>query len=299
MPRSNAQRRAVAGCALGAMLLSGCQSSAPQAISSRPAVSPHATPSPAPAISRPAVVSGDDGITVTRFPAAKGGWEAARMVVDQRLVMIRWHPGTVVPGGTGWSAPDTLTARERATVLATFNAGFTNTGSRGGTREGNRVHGRLRPGAATLLIDRTGRANVRAYDPVRDASVPVARQNLDLLVDGGRPAPTVGQDDSRVWGNTLHHRHATYRSGVGITARGFLVVIVADRVTTAQLATLLVQAGAVRAMELDINPQFVCLLTYTHVGGRVTPHRVLPRQQGSLYRYLGPSRRDFFSVGPR
>jgi hypothetical protein len=60
-----------------------------------------------------------------------------------------------------------------------------------------------------------------------------------------------------------------------------------------------VQAGAVRAMEMDINPQFVCLLTYTHVGGRVTPHRVLPRQQGSLLRYLGPSRRDFFSVGPR
>jgi hypothetical protein len=244
-------------------------------------------------------VSGNDGITVTQLPASTSGAEAARMVVDQRLVMIRWHPGTIVPGGTGWSAPDTLTARERATVLATFNAGFTNTGSRGGTRDGNQVHGRLRPGAATLLIDRTGRADVRAYDPVRDASVPVARQNLDLLVDGGRPAATVGQDDSRVWGNTLHHRHATYRSGVGITSRGLLVVIVADRVTTAQLATLLVQAGAVRAMEMDINPQFVCLLTYTHVGGRVTPHRVLPRQQGSLFRYLGPSRRDFFSIGPR
>jgi hypothetical protein len=228
-----------------------------------------------------------------------GPGQVAVLRVDQTREQVRWHPGTVVPGADAWPSPPELSAAERATVVATFNGGFTNRASRGGTRAGRVTRGVLRVGAASLVIDATGHADVVRYDPVRDAASAVVRQNLDLLLSDGRPATTVGQDDTPVWGRTLHRRHATWRSAVGIARDGSLLVVLAAHATTRQLAADVQRAGAVRAMELDINPQFTCLLTYSHAGGQVVPHAVLARQQGSASRYLVPSRRDFFSVLPR
>jgi hypothetical protein len=222
------------------------------------------------------------------------------MRIDQRLQQIGWHPGSDVPGGGGWPFPDHLTGTELTTVVATFNGGFTNPSSRGGVRAGSRSEGTLRTGAASFIIGRTGRADIVQWGRDRvPADTVVVRQNLDLLIDHGRPAATVGQDDTRVWGLGLHHRHATWRTAAGITRQGDLVIVVAPRATTRQLAQYELSAGAVTAMELDINPQFSCLMTYTHSGRVTSAHNVLPQQQGTPTRYLRPSRRDFFSIRPR
>jgi len=224
----------------------------------------------------------------------------ATLRIDQRLLQIAWHPGSHVPGGGGWPLQDQLAGVELQTVVATFNGGFTDAASRGGMRAGSRTEGTLRTGAASFVIDRTGRADIVQWGRDRvPADTVVVRQNLDLLIDGGRAAATVGQDDTVVWGRGLHHRHATWRTAAGITRSGDLVIVLASDATTRQLAQDELHAGAVRAMELDINPQFSCLLTYTHTGSITTAHNVLPQQQGSPMRYLRPSRRDFFSIRPR
>ena len=225
----------------------------------------------------------------------------ALLRVDQRRQRLVWHPGTVVPGGTGWATPDQLRGAELQQVLATFNGGFTNVASRGGTRAGARQHGVLRLGAASFVIDSTGTADVRAWTAglSSDRGLMMVRQNLDLLVLDGRAAATVGQDDSPVWGRVLHHRHATWRTAVGVDREGRLLVVAARNATTRQLASYEVSAGAVRAMELDINPQFSCLLVYQHTAAGNRPQAVLSGQQGSVGRYLHPSERDFFSVLPR
>lgn len=228
-----------------------------------------------------------------------GTSHVAVMIIDQRHTRLVWHPGKLVPGGLGWPTPDQLGGIERRNVLATFNGGFMNLASRGGIRAGGASHGALRTGAAALVLNASGRADVVAYDPLRDHAAAVIRENLDLLVDGGRVVARADEDDTSRWGKTLHHRHATWRTGVGILANGRLVVVLGDALTTRALGDALVLRGATRGMELDINPQFTALLTYEHTTGTAVPRAVLPSEQGSARRYLRPSNRDFFSVLPR
>ena len=55
-----------------------------------------------------------------------------------------------------------------------------------------------------------------------------------------------------------------WRTGVGIDRRGNLIYVVANDQTVITLAKILQHAGAVRAMEFDINPEWHTLITYTH-----------------------------------
>ena len=62
------------------------------------------------------------------------------------------------------------------------------------------------------------------------------------------------------------------------------------------LAQILQRGGAVRAMELDINPEWHTLITYTHQHGHLVPTMVEPQPMQSVNRYLVPDNRDFFAV---
>jgi hypothetical protein len=53
-----------------------------------------------------------------------------------------------------------------------------------------------------------------------------------------------------------------WRSGLGVTADGALVYVGGPGLDIIDLANLLVRAGAVRAMELDINTDWVNFSTY-------------------------------------
>ena len=88
------------------------------------------------------------------------------------------------------------------------------------------------------------------------------RQNLDLLVDGGQPVPGLDAADTTQWGYTLGNRVYVWRSGLGVTADGALVYVGGPGLNITDLADLLARAGAVRAMELDINTDWVNLATY-------------------------------------
>jgi hypothetical protein len=86
-----------------------------------------------------------------------------------------------------------------------------------------------------------------------------------------------------------------WRTGVGIDARGNLIYAAADGQTVISLAKILQHAGAVRAMEFDINPYWHTLITYTHSPGLV-PTMVGPNPNQSADRYLVSDDRDFFAV---
>ena len=53
----------------------------------------------------------------------------------------------------------------------------------------------------------------------------MARQNLDLIVDGHQPAPGVQYNDPARWGYTLGNDVLVWRSGLGVTADGALVYV--------------------------------------------------------------------------
>jgi hypothetical protein len=69
-----------------------------------------------------------------------------------------------------------------------------------------------------------------------------------------------------------------------------------ESLSPAELATSLIRAGAVRAVELDINPHWVAAYRYTHSQGATLATPVVPGQQGVLGQFLTPYSRDFFVV---
>jgi hypothetical protein len=120
-----------------------------------------------------------------------------------------------------------------------------------------------------------------------------ARQDLPLIVSGGRPNPNLS--DGPEWGATLGNAIRVWRSGIGVDANGNLIYAAADNQTVASLAQILIRAGAVRAMQLDINFYWVTFISYGQSGAR-DPSSLLPGMTRGPYRYLSPDDRDFFAV---
>ncbi len=121
----------------------------------------------------------------------------------------------------------------------------------------------------------------------------LARQNLPLIIDHGRLNRLIA--DGSLWGSTLGNAVRVWRTGVGIDRHGNLIYLAADYQTASSLAQALVHAGAVRAIELDINPEWPTLVTYGH-GGVANATRIVPNYQQPTNRYLVPDDRDFFAV---
>ena len=128
-------------------------------------------------------------------------------------------------------------------------------------------------------------------------------QNLALLVDKGQLDPSASYGDTKLWGHTLGANTVVARSGVGITATGALVYVAGPALTAKSLAESLQRAGAVRAMTLDINPEWVTFnLSRPPQPGRprrrVTGTKLYPTCSAARRRYLAPTAesRDFFAV---
>lgn len=77
-------------------------------------------------------------------------------------------------------------------------------------------------------------------------------------------------------------------------ARGLIYTAAGDQ-TVASIAQILRRAGAVRAMELDINTYWPSFITYRRPEA-LDPANLLPDMDRSPYRYLTPDDRDFFPV---
>jgi hypothetical protein len=98
-----------------------------------------------------------------------------------------------------------------------------------------------------------------------------------------------------VWGATLGNAVRVWRSGVGIDARGNILYAAADAQTAQSLAEILQRAGAVRAMELDINYEWTTFNFYGAWGANGA-QKLLPDMARDATRYLTPDDRDFFAV---
>ena len=124
-----------------------------------------------------------------------------------------------------------------------------------------------------------------------------SRQSLAPIVWNGRLNPALNTDpNSYQWGYTLDHVGLVWRTGIGIDRRGNLIFVAASDQTVISLAQILQHVGAVRAMELDINPEWHTLITYTHAQGRLVPTMVEPQPMQADTRYLTPDNRDFVAV---
>lgn len=210
------------------------------------------------------------------------------------------HPGQSDPGHLSlWSQKPSVSNSASAGLFAAFNGGFKIKDSRGGYYENGHTAGVLRPGVASLVVYQNGSANIGVWgrDFRMGSDVISVRQNLLLLVDTGRLATNLDAAVKANWGITVGSTTDVWRSGIGITANGDLVYVVGDALSARSLATLLQRAGAVRAMQLDINKTWISFMWFTHAksASTLTPHKVLNFQRPAN-RYFYPTSRDFFAV---
>jgi hypothetical protein len=238
-------------------------------------------------------------VAYVRPDAVHTSYTAALAWMDTSLLHFVLHPGTQEPrpGPGPWPQPPRLTGQDRPAVLGAFNGGFRLDAARGGFLLGGRTAGVLRDGAASLVITADGRGQVGQWgrDVHPGRSVVAVRQNLDLLVDGGRVAPGLDSNSRHRWGATIGNRLYVWRSGVGQTATGALVYAAGDPLSAATLAELLRRAGSVRAMELDINAEWTSYVLYP-TAAFPTQRNLLPDMQRSAKRYDTTGSRDFVAV---
>jgi len=214
---------------------------------------------------------------------------------DHTRTALAYYPGRYEPPSATLRGPLEVPWGQRWRLLATFNSGFIYMDGLNGDALDGVVNEPLRDGLATLVAYRDGSVNILSWKGRRAPSrgVVFARQSLPLIIDHGRLSPAL--DDSSKWGFTLGNAVRVWRTGVGIDRRGNLIYAAADYQTVTTLARILQRAGAVRAMELDINPEWPTLITYRHRHG-LLPTRLVPNYQQPPTRYLVPDDRDFFAV---
>jgi hypothetical protein len=261
---------------------------------------------PGEGVFRPLVmVHGQPALQVAylRPDAVHTSYLAAVAWMSSRLLRLVLHPGYEEPGDlTLFSQPDTVPVSARAGLVATFNSGFRISDARGGYYADGHTVGTLTPGAASLVVYRDGHADVGAWGGSLRLGPDVVsvRQNLRLLIDDGRLASNLDSDVQSSWGETISGAYFVWRSGIGVTAAGDLVYVAGEALSVHSLAELLLRAGAVRAMQLDINAPFVSFMWYStgRTATSAQPHKLVAFSRPAD-RYFAASSRDFYAVYAR
>jgi hypothetical protein len=307
--------RSLAGVALAVGALAGCGGSAKSTTSSTRSRTTHTTkmvrakppPEPAyPKVIRSSLLSSSAAF----LPAAKWHGQTLAWIAhlpsgiellsfDQHLVSLRLHSGTIDAGTAGWRYGPFIKGSELSRVVAAFNGGFRLSTGAGGFESQGRVAVPLRSGLGSVVTYTNGTTDVGSWRggvPAPGQHVASVRQNLTLLINHGHAAGNI--DCLICWGATLGGVVDPARGGLGVTAQGKLVWAGGEHATVAALADALLHAHVVRAVELDINPEWVAGYLYAHhsLHGRPVPLPVMVGQEGIPGEFLVPWSRDLFTV---
>jgi hypothetical protein len=224
--------------------------------------------------------------------------------MDQRLLKFSLRPGTEDPGYGNWGAPMDIPPGHRLGLVATFNSGFRIASAGGGFYLHGHYDGSLVKGAASEVYYRNGQLRIGTWGVNglhMGPDVVGVRQNLKLIVINGRVPASVNQNVLSSWGATLGGGYYVWRSGIGITRDGRIIFVYGPALDVRTLASLLQRAGAVTAMQLDINPAWMSFMYYlprNHPANPI-PVNLLQNQNEPPYRYYSISNRDFTAVYAR
>jgi hypothetical protein len=215
--------------------------------------------------------------------------------IDQTRTKLEYVPGLAEPPGIENRGNGEVPPALRKGLVATFNGGFPLETSNAGLIYRGEVVEPMVNGIATIVGYKDGNMNIVRWNhgPGAPADVAFAKQNLPPIIDEGKLNPNLS--DGPEWGETVNNATRVWRSGVGVDSHGNLLYAAANYQTVESLAKVLKQAGAVRALELDINEDWTSFISYRHPGG-LEPSNLLPEMFRSPERYLVPDERDFFAL---
>jgi hypothetical protein len=218
--------------------------------------------------------------------------------INTKRTTISLHPGRLEPSVTLPRGSMDVPLQARPKLLATFNSGFKLGDAKGGFAVDGHTYAPLRDGQGTLVGYANGSVDVVNWNHGSYAppGVSFARQNLPLIVNEGKLNPNLA--NGAEWGATVENAVLVWRSGIGVDKNGNLIYAAGEDQTVQSIARTLQRAGALRAMELDINSYWVSFITYG-APGALDPKNLLPGMERSDTRYLEPDDRDFFTVYSR
>ncbi len=231
------------------------------------------------------------------IPAATVLW------IDTARTRLRQYAGAAgePPGRYAYSTA--VGGTDLTSLVAAFNGGFKMTESQGGWYSEGQMPDPLVAGAASLVIDSYGTPRIGEWgrDFTSLAGVSSVRQNLTLLVDHGSPSPNI--DIGADWGAVVGGVGNTCRSGIGIDRFGNLIYVAGPTLFPIDLAHALIRAGAVEAMELDINCQWPLATGYAAAPGQpaspANAYLAAPWMEFPRSLYLTGSQRDFVAAFSR
>jgi len=222
----------------------------------------------------------------------------ALVKIDQKKIGIGAVAGIKHPGGTignpgPGKVPDDI--KDKNLLLAAFDGGFQYKDGAYGMIVDGKTYVPLQNNLATVFINTRGQAKIGVYTGEKIPNEIVAvRQNGVLMVKDGQVTPFT-EEGKDTWGRTVTNSIYTWRSGIGIDKDGNLIYAVGPSLHPETLAQALRAAGAVNAMQLDINPYWVRFALFQPKNdGTYTATSLLKQMQNGGYTYLHGYQKDFF-----
>jgi hypothetical protein len=241
--------------------------------------------------------------TFVRADSVHTSYLTALMWIDTKLLRTVYVAGRQTPGGGPGPWGGMIPEAERGNLIAAFNGAFQIQHARGGAFVDGRIAAPLRDGAASLVVKADGSAAVGQWgrDFVAGPDIVGVRQNLELLVDNGKLNPALREDDTSAFGPTVANSVYVWRSGIGVDVNGALIYAGGPAMSVVSLTKTLIAAGAVTAMELDINSDWVSAYIYNRSdpNNPTSPlkgEKLHPNMSRDGTRYFSAGNPDFFTL---
>ena len=220
------------------------------------------------------------------------------LLVDSRRVKLNMRAGTGDPGTyRGVPGPGTIPKDDYANLLLAFNGGFKGPHGGFGMVADGKEYVPLRNGLASLVVMNTGEIKMGEWgkDLKWSDHMAAVRQNAVLLVANCEMSPRVNEGND-TWGYVAVNsaEFITWRSAVGLTKDGHLMIAAGNSLSAATLARAMWAAGACTAMQLDINTPYVLTSLYTpQADGSLKSERFMGGMPDNPARFLKTNERDF------
>jgi hypothetical protein len=223
------------------------------------------------------------------------------LLIDKRRVQLHITGGVTDPGGDrGVVGPGIIPDADRATLLAAWNGGFRGPHGGYGMVADGKQYRPLRDGLASIAVMKDG--SIRMGEWGRELTwsddMVAVRQNAVLLVDNCQVSPRTNEGND-TWGYVKvdSSEFITWRSAVGLTRNGDLLVAAGNSLSADSLAHALWAGGACYAMQLDINSPYVLTsLFFQQPDSSLKASRFMDSMPDNPARFLSKQDHDFMYV---
>jgi hypothetical protein len=220
------------------------------------------------------------------------------LLVDLHRARLHLVGGTKDPGKErGVAGPGVVAPEDLPRLLAAWNGGFQGEHGSFGMVANGRQYKALRNGFASVAVFADGSVKMGEWGRTLNWSddMVAVRQNAALLVENCAVSDRTSEGNE-TWGYVKvdSSEFITWRSAIGLTADGNLLVAAGASLSAATMAKALWAAGACTAMQLDINnPYVLTSLFFLQADGSLRAERFMASMPDSPSRFLREQERDF------